>query len=258
MFNFDRISEKYDETRGLPPGVPERIAQWVLARLPGDPAIVELGVGTGRIGLPFIEAGVRYTGFDISAKMTDVLKEKLGGDLRRSQIILHDIHQPLPLPEKSQDAVLAVHILHLVDAPAVLTHVRRVLKPGGALVWGYENSDPDNPHRMLRDRFHAETVALGYKVRDYHVQPARALLAAWGASATQHVVATWEERESLAAHLARLQGRLLSSTWNMDDEMLRQAVARTTAWAEETFGDLETPRISERRFVIDWYVLGGA
>lgn len=218
---------------------------------------MELGVGTGRIALPFIEAGVRFTGFDISEKMVERLREKLGGDLRQAQLLLQDITQPLPLPDQSQDAVLAVHILHLVDAAAVLGNIRRVMKPGGALVWGFEESPPNDPHRMLRERFHAEAAALGYRRRDYHVQEGRQLLAEWGAYASQHIVATWTEEESLADHLARLQGRVLSSTWNMTDEMISQVAERTTAWALESFGDLDQVRVSERRFVIDWYVLGG-
>lgn len=53
-YNFDRVSGEYDQTRRFPPGVSERIA------------------------IPFIEAGVRYTGFDISEQMMARLTEKLG------------------------------------------------------------------------------------------------------------------------------------------------------------------------------------
>lgn len=255
--NFDRVSDRYDQTRGLPPGTPERIAQWILSRLPADPAVTELGVGTGRIGIPFIEAGVRYTGFDISEKMTGQLKAKVQNDLRRSQIILHDITQPLPLPEGSQDAVIAVHILHLVDAVAALNHVRRVLKPGGALVWGYEDTAENEAHRMLRDRFQAEAATLGYRRRDFHVEHGRQQLAEWGYQATRHIVATWPASESLQSHLERLEGKLFSFCWGMTDEQVRTATERTRAWAQESFGDLAQPRHFERRFVIDWYVLGG-
>ncbi|MFZ5816546.1 MAG: class I SAM-dependent methyltransferase [Bacillota bacterium] len=256
-YNFDRVSDQYDQTRGLPPGLPERIARWVLSRLPKDPAITELGVGTGRIAVPFIQAGVRYTGFDISEQMLERLRAKLQGEMQRSQIMLHDITQPLPLPDRSQDAVIAVHILHLVDSTKALEQVRRVLKPGGALVWGYEAGEEQNAHKMLRDRFHAEAVALGYHGRDYHAQIGRELLARWGAAATQHVIATWSEEESLQAHIDRLRAKVFSFTWGMTDQQLHEAAERVTAWAEETFGDLSLPRISERRFVIDWYVLGG-
>jgi SAM-dependent methyltransferase len=257
-YNFDRVSHEYDQTRGLPSDVPERIARWVLSRLPADPVITELGVGTGRIGLPFIAAGVRYTGLDIAEAMMAKLTAKLGGDLRRAQLIRHDVTQPLPVPDGSQDAVLAVNILHLVDAIQVLHNVRRALKPGGALVWGFEEADPDNPHRMLRERFQAEAAALGHRVRDYHVQHGRQQLAEWGAHATRHIVATWGAHESLQAHLDRLRGRVHSFCWGMTDEQIRIVTERTTAWALETFGDLSEPRIYERRFVIDWYVLGGA
>lgn len=146
----------------------ERIARWVLSRLPRDPAILELGVGTGRIAIPFIEAGVRYTGFDISEQMLSRLAEKLNGDLRRSRVLIHNINEPFRLPDRSQDAVVAVHILHLVDAVRALTHARPVLKPGGALVWGYDTGFDHNPHKRLRDRFHAEAEAMGCARRDYH------------------------------------------------------------------------------------------
>lgn len=256
-YNFDRVSGEYDKTRGLPPGVPERIARWVLSRLPADPAITELGVGTGRIGLPFIAVGVRYTGLDISREMMAKLTAKLGGDLQRAQLLLHDITQPLPVPDGSQDAVLAVNILHLVDAVSALTSARRALRPGGALVWGFEETDPNNPHRMLRERFHAEAEAVGFKVRDYHVEHGRELLAQWGSYGTQHIVATWATDEPLQTHLDRLAGRVHSFCWGMTDDQMRLAIERTTAWAIHTFGDLATPRSYERRFVIDWYVLGG-
>lgn len=256
-YNFDRVSNQYDESRGLPTGVPERIAQWVLSRLPTDPAITELGVGTGRIGLPFIQAGVRYTGLDISAEMMAKLMAKLGGDLHRAQLIVHDVTQPLPVPDGSQDAVLAVNLLHLVDVIPTLENIRRALRPGGALVWGFEETPADNPHRMLRDRFQAEAEALGFQPRDYYVANGREQLAAWGSQSTRHTVAAWAKEESLQLHLDRLHGRVQSFCWGMTDEQIRVATERTTAWAEDTFGNLSEPRSYERRFVIDWYVLGG-
>ncbi|MFZ5825918.1 MAG: class I SAM-dependent methyltransferase [Bacillota bacterium] len=256
-YNFDRVSDQYDATRGFPPGVSERIARWVLSRLPHDPALLELGVGTGRIAVPFIEMGARYTGFDISEQMLTRLTEKVGGDLRRARVMVHDLHQPFPLPDESQDAVIAVHILHLVDAVTVLGHVRRVLKPGGVLVWGYDSAVEPNPHKMVADRFHVEAEATGYQKADRHVKVGRDLLAQWGTVVTQHTPVAWTEEYVVRAHLEQLRNRVFSSTWNMTDEQLTAALDRTEAWALETFGDLDQPRICERRFVIDWYVIGG-
>lgn len=254
-YNFDRVHDKYDATRGFPPGVAERISRWVLSRLPKDPAITEIGVGTGRIAVPFIEQNIRYTGFDISAQMTGRLREKLGGDLRRAQICLTDITEPLPLPEESQDAVIAVHILHLVDALATLRQSRRILKPHGAWVWGYQLHDDLSPRQEIRSKFREFAgMASDYRPRDFYVPEARALLAQWGSQVSQHVVATWTETDTYTNVIAGIGERLMSFTWSIEEAVLQQCVLQTEAWARERYGDdLAQPFPVEQRFLVDWY-----
>jgi SAM-dependent methyltransferase len=52
----------------------------VLARLAGDGPAVEFAVGTGRIALPLVEAGVAVTGIELSHAMIARLREKAGPD----------------------------------------------------------------------------------------------------------------------------------------------------------------------------------
>lgn len=253
-YNFDRVSQQYDATRGFPPGVSERIARWVLSRLPQDPTMAEIGVGTGRMALPFIEQGIRYTGFDISEQMTAVLREKLGGDLRRAQILMADVTEHLPVPEASQDAVIAVHILHLVDAIKALHQIRRILKPHGALVWGFNWHDDNGPAQSIRSYFNKAAAELGApKERDFLVQPARELLAEWGARASRHVVASWTVEETPQAILDSLTGRLMSSTWQIPEPILQEACRRTESWARSHYGDMHRPQTGEHQFIVDWY-----
>jgi len=51
-----------------------------LARLAGQQEALELAVGTGRIALPLIGAGVPVDGIELSRHMVDRMREKLGGD----------------------------------------------------------------------------------------------------------------------------------------------------------------------------------
>ena len=51
-----------------------------LARLAGDGPVLELAIGTGRIGLPLAATGVRVDGIDLSPAMVDRLRAKPGGD----------------------------------------------------------------------------------------------------------------------------------------------------------------------------------
>lgn len=254
-YNFDRVAALYDATRGFPPGVGGRISTWVLSRLPADPAVTELGVGTGRIGIPFIERGVRYTGFDISEAMLSRLLAKLNGNLHRGQIQFADVTGPLPLPDHSQDAVIAVHVLHLVDAIKALEQVRRILKPHGALVWGHTSHDELSPHGRIRPKFHEIVAQLGggRPGRDFMVQPARELLAAWGAQVSRHTAAVWQETQTPRQVLEPLREKAMSSTWHIPDTVLAEALKRTEAWAEAQYGGLDHPHEHDVRFLVDWY-----
>jgi ubiquinone/menaquinone biosynthesis C-methylase UbiE len=255
-YNFDRVSNQYDATRGMPGEVAERICRWVRSRLPADPAVTEVGAGTGRIGLPFIQQGVRYTGIDISEQMLGRFRAKLGGSLQRGQLLVADLHQEIPLPGQSQDAVLAVHILHLTDAGRAMPHIRQILKPHGALVWGYEHHDELSPRFHIRQHFRATAAALGFgQWRDFTVPAARRLLAEWGARESRHMVAVWPEQETCRQALDAMRERTLSFTWEMPDDVLAEAARRTEAWARAQYGDLDRVFALEKRFMVDWYQL---
>ena len=85
--NFDRAAAFYDATRALPDGVAEQVRDAVLDRVGARPGtrFLEVGVGTGRIALPFVRAGHAYCGVDLSAAMLGALREKLIADARRSR-----------------------------------------------------------------------------------------------------------------------------------------------------------------------------
>ena len=75
----DRSAEIYDER------VPkdEAAAARFLQELAGDGPALELGIGTGRVALPLMEAGVEVHGIDTSEAMVERLRAKPGGDAAR-------------------------------------------------------------------------------------------------------------------------------------------------------------------------------
>jgi len=79
---FDEaVAARYDESSGtyFDPTVIDTTAD-VLAELAGDGAVLELGIGTGRIALPLAHRGVRVHGIDLSREMVAQLRRKPGGD----------------------------------------------------------------------------------------------------------------------------------------------------------------------------------
>jgi len=77
----ESVAARYDEELGSW-GEPEVVEPAVgfLAELAGGGAVVELGIGTGRIALPLAARGVRVHGIDLSEAMVARLRAKPGGD----------------------------------------------------------------------------------------------------------------------------------------------------------------------------------
>jgi SAM-dependent methyltransferase len=75
------VAERYDATSGEW-GTAKVVDPTVdfLAKLAGDGAALELGIGTGRIALPLNQRGVHVHGIDLSPAMVARLKGKPGAD----------------------------------------------------------------------------------------------------------------------------------------------------------------------------------
>jgi SAM-dependent methyltransferase len=71
---YDANVAEMFETSAVEPAVD------LLARLAGDGAALEFGIGTGRLALPLAARGVRVAGIDLSTAMVDQLRAKPGGD----------------------------------------------------------------------------------------------------------------------------------------------------------------------------------
>jgi predicted TPR repeat methyltransferase len=149
--SFDRVAEIYDQTRGLPAGVPEQIASRIVAVTASTPEtpFLELGVGTDRIALPFVQRGYSYTGVDISEQMMDQFRAKLPPDVTTLTLLNGDVTD-LPLADQSFDVAITVHLLHLVpEWKQVLREIRRVLKPNGWYVLGNDGAISTVPVRQF-------------------------------------------------------------------------------------------------------------
>jgi ubiquinone/menaquinone biosynthesis C-methylase UbiE len=131
---FDRAANYYDRTRGYPPGVTERVAELLCSAgaLTPKSQVLEVGIGTGRIALPLAARVGRVVGIDRPRAMLRRLLQKNGAEATRP--LLADT-SALPFAGTCFDAVLAVHVFHLVpNWRQALAELKRVLLPGGVLL----------------------------------------------------------------------------------------------------------------------------
>ncbi|MEM6708021.1 MAG: class I SAM-dependent methyltransferase [Pseudomonadota bacterium] len=259
-FDFDRrVTERYDALRGHPPEASAQIAAGLLARLPPAPEVLEIGVGTGRIAIPLATAGACVVGIDRSDAMLAVLRDQAASADDRLEAVLGDA-EALPFTAERFDAVLCVHVLHLLTHPAAaLAGFYRVLKPGGLLILGRDWVDPQSFAGDLRNAFRRIVMELGPDVpAGAGARELPALAAAAGfvpaiasdASTPESVLARWQASLAPQDMLAGIRSRDDAESWVLPDTLLAQVMTRLDTYARDTNLDLTTAQTVERRFLI--------
>jgi len=97
---------------------------------PAPGRLIEGGIGSSRNLIEFRDLGYDVSGFDI---MQDAVL--LGRNRGLSTVAVHDLQEPWPVEPRSVRAVVLLDVLeHTADPVQVLSHIRDVLEPGGALI----------------------------------------------------------------------------------------------------------------------------
>jgi len=82
------------------------------------------------------------TGFDKSAGMVELARQRLGDD---AELLVAELGSPLPFPDDTFEDVTASLVLHyLEDWGPALAELRRVLKPGGRLIVSVDHPFAEN------------------------------------------------------------------------------------------------------------------
>jgi len=109
--------------------------------------VLELGVGTGRVLLPLVDAGHRVTGVDISPGLLQVARQKLQAlayEDRATLIEADLLSVNLPASAFALAVCTSNSLMHLADADAQAALLRRVhgwLQPSGLLMIDLFNPD---------------------------------------------------------------------------------------------------------------------
>ncbi|QGV81983.1 class I SAM-dependent methyltransferase [Streptomyces ficellus] len=110
-------------------------------RAAGARDVLELGAGHGRDALFFAREGFTVRATDFSPVGLEQLRDaaRSQGVEERVATAVHDVREPLPLPDTSVDAVFAHMLLCMAlstkELHGLVGEIRRVLRPGGTFVY---------------------------------------------------------------------------------------------------------------------------
>lgn len=142
---------------------PGRIAAVRLLGGPPRGRVLEVGIGTG-LNLPFYPATIDLVGIDLSEAMLRKAQEKVH-DLRMDKVILKVMDaSAMDFADDEFEATLATYVISAVPDPvAVLREMRRVTRPGGAIVM-LNHFRSENPvMRGIEDVLAPVCAHLGWK-----------------------------------------------------------------------------------------------
>ncbi|MEH0827050.1 MULTISPECIES: class I SAM-dependent methyltransferase [unclassified Micromonospora] len=132
--DYDNFANAYsaENESGLFNAYYERPAMLRLAGNVSGRRILDVGCGSGPLSAALRAKGAVVTGFDVSAAMVGLARQRLGED---ADLHVADLSAPLPFADAEFDDVVASLVLHyLEDWSGPLAELRRVLKPGGRLM----------------------------------------------------------------------------------------------------------------------------
>ncbi|SKA36182.1 Methylase involved in ubiquinone/menaquinone biosynthesis [Marinactinospora thermotolerans DSM 45154] len=160
---YDELGAEYAEHTASSPANAYYDRPAILA-LAGDVAgrrVLDVGCAAGHLSARLVERGAEVTGIDVSPVMVRLARERCarvaGG---RAEFHRADLAEPLDfLPDGSFDLVTASLVLHyLEDWVPPLRELRRVLRPGGALVMSVHHPGEDWRWFDRPDYFRTEMV----------------------------------------------------------------------------------------------------
>lgn len=184
-----------------------------VAGVPPGSRVLDIGTGTGHTGLAFAEAGASVVGLDLTPAM---LAQALALAAQRGAHFEGVIGyaERLPFEDASFDAIACRYCAHhFLDIPAAIQEMRRVLRPGGVVIFvdhvapeddaadAFVNRldwlrDPSHRREPRLSEYHAWFAAAGIPIDLVERWPLRIDLDDWFARAR-----TTPEREAEARAL---------------------------------------------------------
>jgi ubiquinone/menaquinone biosynthesis C-methylase UbiE len=255
--SFDEQARSFDHRAGLPESVGDSIARELVqfAQVaPGD-VVLEVGVGTGQIGLALCQLPLCYVGFDTSAAMLDVFKRRCRESGRAVSLINTDGNNRWPADDGSVKVVFGSRAIHLLRNKHVVEEVFRVASPIGAtLVLGRLQREKQSLRARLRQEMRNRLRQLGYATQEGQ-QKEREILDACvrrgAAPLERRVVATWPVQHSAAQTLASWREKSGLAGLKLAADTKETVLSQLAVWAKDAFGSLEAVQSAEEKYALE-------
>lgn len=154
LYDEPGIADQYDKARYMSNefniGIMSLVNKWLK-----DKSVLELGAGTGRIGLQVIPYVKNYKGIELSTSMINIFKKKIKGlNFYNSEIIQGDAMQLSSNCLERYDVILEHEVLLFTLDPIIVTkQILNNLKDNGIFIRIVASREKDSTYNKLLNAF---------------------------------------------------------------------------------------------------------
>jgi ubiquinone/menaquinone biosynthesis C-methylase UbiE len=170
MATFDERARDWDTAERIARAA--EVAKAIRAAVPlsGTERLIDVGAGTGLLGLALVDDVGSVTLADPSAGMIEVATEKLSsGDLPTVHAVHHDLIADPPPADRFDLAVSLLVLHHIEDTAAALAGILALLAPDGRIALAdldtedgsFHTAEAEGIHHRGFDRRKVERLATG-------------------------------------------------------------------------------------------------
>ena len=233
--------------------MPRRLSE--LGGLGPDRLLVDVGAGTGEIGLEILQRTVRYVGLDDSRGMLDVFAARARERGLSPSLIVADARDRWPVADGSARVIFGSRSLHWLAPRELVDEALRVAaKDGAVLLVGRGVHDPRGPRERIRVAMREFLSAAGFEGRSGGREcrrPPRRMRARRGASPIPvRTVARWPVRRPPRASLDDWRSKPGLAGIDVPAAIKDLVLERVAEFASDTFGDIDAPIESEECYTL--------
>lgn len=219
--------------------------------------MLELGAGTGELGLGIAARVERYVAIEASAEMAKIWRQRFATleQPESTSLLQQDADAPWPLGDRSVDLVFVSRAAHWLNPEHLLSEFARVGRGAAALLLGRVAHAPTHPQLRLRGWMHDELRRLGYAPKDGPRQGSELV----GQLVERDPAASWLPERWLLSWPTQVQLETLLERWRRKPVLAgvelpsaaRQALLdRVAARAEAALGPLHRSLACEEGYAV--------